>query len=315
MHASNKRKRNSTSRKSSSNSAKKAKVTVHLNAEELSKEMIVGYGLDKQWYESTSFPQLHAILQTQFWETLMAEHCCNPMYPELIREFVLNFSVHNGVCTSSIKNVKIEFNGQILGEWLGVPATGFDVYYVGSKIFFSVIDEKNVWKFLGINEKRGKVSHNILYPVHKLLYNIARRFILPQNSKRSEVNLRDATLIYCMANNIKINFPSLMISYLSGFISKRCVIGYGGLLTWTFRKLGVPLEGQNFPMGPNNMIGAKCLSNLHLKLNENRILENVAEQINVHSDDKEEQEEERSKKEEQEPVPSAIEKVEGCSKE
>ena len=104
MHASNKRKRDSTSKKSSS--AKKAIVTVHLNVEELSKEMIVGFGLDKQWYESTFFPQLHAILQTQFWESLMAEYCCNSMYPELMREFVLNFSIDDGVCSSSVKEVK-----------------------------------------------------------------------------------------------------------------------------------------------------------------------------------------------------------------
>ena len=70
-----------------------------------------------------------------------------------------------------------------------MPPIGFDVYHVGSKIVFSGIDEKNVWKFLGINEKRGKLSHNVLSPLHKLLYNIARRFILPRNSKRSEVNL------------------------------------------------------------------------------------------------------------------------------
>ena len=72
--------------------------------------------------------------------------------------------------------------------------------------------------------------------MQKLLYNIARIFILPRTSKSNEVNLRDATLIYYMANNIKINFPSLMISHLSDCISKRCVIGYGGLLTWVFRK-------------------------------------------------------------------------------
>ena len=216
----------------------------------------------------------------------MAEYCCNPIYPDLMCEFISNFSIDNGVCTSKVKEVKIELTSLMLGEWLGVPDTGFDVYYVGSKIVFSGIDKKNVWKFLGINEKRGKVSHNVL-PLHKLLYNIARRFILPRISKRSEVNLRDATLIYCMANNIKINFPSLMISHLSDCIAKKCMVGYGGLLSWVFRKFGVPLEGLNFPMGPNNTIGAKCLNNLHLKLNENGILEDVTEQIDVHSDDKE----------------------------
>ena len=283
VHESIKRKRDSIVKKSSS---KRAKVVVPVSAEELSKEMIVGFGLDKQWYESNFFPQFHAILQNQFWESLMAEHCCNPMYPELMREFVLNFSFDNGVCTSVVKGIKIEFNSLILGGWLGVPSTGFDVYTVGSKIIFSEIDEKVVWKFLGI-KKRGKVSHNVLSPMHKLLYNIARRFILPRTSKRSEVILRDATLIYCMANNIKINFSSLMISHLNDCISKGYVIGYGGLLTWIFRKLGVLLEGQNYPMGPNNKIGVKCLNNLHLRLNENGTLENIFEQSDVISDNKE----------------------------
>ena len=199
-----------------------------------------------------------------------------------MHEFILNFSINDGVCSSNVKGVKIEFDSVKLGEWLGVPAIGFDVYYVGSKIVFSGIDEKAVWRFLGINEKKGKVSHNVLSPLHKLLYNDARRFILPRNSKRSEVSLRDAILIYCMENNIKTIFSSLMISHLSDCIAKRCMVGYGGLLSWIFAKFDDPLLDLDFPMDPNNMIGAKCLSNLHLKLNENGILENVVEQINIY---------------------------------
>ena len=122
-----------------------------MNAEELSKEMSVGFGLDKIWYESTFFPQLHTIIRNQHWESLMAEYCCNPIYSEVMREFILNFFINDGVCSSNVKGVKIEFNSVKLGEWLGVPATGFDVYYVGSKIVFSGIDEKAVWRFLGIN--------------------------------------------------------------------------------------------------------------------------------------------------------------------
>ena len=79
-----------------------------------------------------------------------------------------------------------------------------------------------------------------------------------------------------------------MISHLSDCISKRCMVGYGGLLSWVFGKFDIPLVGLNFLMGPNNKIGAKCLSNLHLKLNENGILKNVCEQVDVNSDNKEE---------------------------
>ena len=156
---------------------------------------------------------------------------------------------------------------------------------------------------MGINEKKGKISHNILSPLHKLLYSIAHRFILPHNSKRSEVNLCDATLIYRLANHIKINFPSLMISHLSDCIDKKYVVRYGGLLTWIFRKFGVPLDGLHFPMGPNNKIGAKCLNNLHLKLNDNGILEDANEQVYIIDSDKEDEvqktEEGREEKEEE----------------
>ena len=132
----------------------------------------------------------------------MSNFCCYPIYPNLMREFISHFSIENGVCSSVVKEIKIEFNWMILGEWFGVLAIGFDTYYVGSKIVFSGINEKTMLKFLGINEKKGRISHNTLSPLHKLLYNISRCFILLRNSKRSEINLRDATLIYCLANHI-----------------------------------------------------------------------------------------------------------------
>ena len=203
----------------------------------------------------------------------------------------------------------------MLGEWFNVLAVGFDTYHFGLKIVFSGINEKTVLKFLGIDQKKGKISHNILSPLHKFLYNIERRFTLPRNSKRSEVSLRDATLIYCMANHIKINFPSLMISYLSDRIEKGSFVGYGGLMTWIFKKFGVPLDGLQFPMGPNMKIGAKCLHNLHLKLNDEGILLHAVEEaVYIKSEEEKveepreqliEEDKEVKEEKEQEPVPTA----------
>ena len=275
MHAGTKRPNDTLKGNSLSKPTKRAKQVDPNSVEEISKEMSVVFGLDKYWYDSTPFPQLHVILQNQCWETLVSDYCCNPTYPNLMREFISKFSINNGVGSSIVKEVKIEFDSLMLGEWFGVPTVGFDTYYVGSKFVFSGINEKTVLKFLGINEKKVRISHNSLSPLNKLLYNITRRFILPRNLKRSEVNLRDATLIYCLANHIKINFPSLMILHLCDCIEKKYLVGYGGLLTWTFRKFGVPLDGLQFPMSPNNKIGTNCLNNLHIKLNDNGILENA----------------------------------------
>ena len=90
-----------------------------------------------------------------------------------MREFIKNFSIENGVCSSVVKEIKIEFSSLMIGEWFEVPTVGFDTYFVGSKIVFSGITEKTVLKFLGQEEKR-RFSHMSLSPLHKLLYNIAR---------------------------------------------------------------------------------------------------------------------------------------------
>ena len=179
--------------------------------------MSVAFGLEKYLYDSTLFPQLYAILKNQNWETRMSYFCCNPIYPNLMHEFISNFFIQNGVCSSVVKEIKIDFNCIMLANALGFLQSDL----IGSKIVFSRINEKTVLKFLGINEKKGRISQNTLSPLHKLLYNIARQFILPRNSKHSEVSLRDVTLIYCLANHIKINFPSLMISHLFDCIEKK----------------------------------------------------------------------------------------------
>lgn len=79
----------------------------------------------------------------------------NPLYRNLKRELISNFSIENVVCSSVVKEIKIEFNCMMLSAWFGVSAIGFVTYYVGSK---------TVLKFLGINEKKGRISHKTLPP-------------------------------------------------------------------------------------------------------------------------------------------------------
>src|SRR5688572_26092868 len=89
------------------------------------------------------------------------------------------------------------------------------------------------------------------------------------------------------------------------------MVGYGGLLTCIFKKFGVPLDGLLFLMSANNKIGAKCLKNLHLNLNEKGILEDIVEVEEVSSDEEREEKDEKDKEKEeeeikdQETVPSA----------
>ena len=61
MHAGSKRPNETPKGSSSSKPTKRAKEIDPNSAKEISKEMTVGFGLDKYWYDSTPFPQLHAI--------------------------------------------------------------------------------------------------------------------------------------------------------------------------------------------------------------------------------------------------------------
>ena len=61
MHVNSKRPIDTTVDKSLSKSAKRAKNADPKSAEEVSKELTVGFGLDKHWYETTLFPQLLAV--------------------------------------------------------------------------------------------------------------------------------------------------------------------------------------------------------------------------------------------------------------
>ena len=103
---------------SSSRPTKKSKNVVANSPDEVAEEMSVGFRLDKYWYDSTPFPKLHAILKNQNWKTLMSDFCCNSFYPNLMREFISNFSIENAVCSSTVKEIKIEFNCMMLGEWV-----------------------------------------------------------------------------------------------------------------------------------------------------------------------------------------------------
>ena len=83
----------------------------------------------------------------------MTDFCCNPRCPNLMRDFISNFSIDDGVCSSVVKEIKIKFNCVMLEEWFEVPAVGCDTYHVGTKVVFSGFNEKTVLKFLGINRK------------------------------------------------------------------------------------------------------------------------------------------------------------------
>ena len=60
------------------------------------------------------------------------------------------------------------------------------------------------------------------------------------------------------------------------------------------------MEGLQFPMSSNNKIGAKCLTNLHLKLSNKGILKDTFIEDDEEKDYDEEKDEEKEKEKEKE---------------
>ena len=58
--------------------SKKSKHVDPDSPDEIVKEMSVGFGLERYWYDSNPFPQLHAILKNQNWETLIPQRFILP---------------------------------------------------------------------------------------------------------------------------------------------------------------------------------------------------------------------------------------------
>lgn len=103
-------------------------------------------------------------------------------------------------------------------------------------------------------------------PLVKLLFNVVHRGIIPRTQKRNEANLFDSALIYCLGNQIQINFPSLMIKNLDHCIPN-LIVGYGNLLTTVFESFDVDLSCySSFELGVSHVIQDTTLSAWQLKV-------------------------------------------------
>ena len=66
-------------------------------------------------------------LRAQGWLELFANTCLEYSVLDLA-DFYANCNVTNAVVASEVNGKKLKFNAKDLGEILGVPAEGFDVY-------------------------------------------------------------------------------------------------------------------------------------------------------------------------------------------
>ncbi|KAH0765040.1 hypothetical protein KY285_000911 [Solanum tuberosum] len=90
-----------------------------------------------------------------------------------------------------------------------------------------------------------RVDKGAMLPLHKLLFDVVHKILLPRSQKRTEPNYLDLTLMELLISKVQINLPTLVLSH----IHRICVhddkdhgLGYGFWLGEVFEYFRVPVK-------------------------------------------------------------------------
>nr|XP_016455665.1 PREDICTED: uncharacterized protein LOC107779701 [Nicotiana tabacum] len=166
---------------------------------------------------------------------------------ELI-EFLANDVVKDGVVSSQVKGVQVQFDAVKLGEILDIPSEGFDDYTrkrwpcldslpTALEITKRFCDSENV-------NKARSVQKSEMRPQHKVVFEFANKCLLPRQERRHTTNYMDLVLMECLERGKQINWPALTVKLLDRVIngSKAHSTPYGFILTTVLDRLNVPLK-------------------------------------------------------------------------
>ena len=118
-----------------------------------------------------------------------------------LAEFYANYSVTGGVVTSTVNGKQLRFDAKSLGEILGIPATGFDVY---------VREDKKVLgaaRLLELSQKLSQqtglqtpqsVKKGDMTSIHQLLFWFVIKNVIPRGQGRNLADAMDQCLVDLM---------------------------------------------------------------------------------------------------------------------
>lgn len=96
---------------------------------------------------------------------------------------------------------------------------------------------------------------------------MVRRGLVPRPDKRALASRLDIFYIYLLETQHQINFPAIFITHLTHCISHNNVVGYGSLLTYIMRKVGVDLTSYTSePLTPAHILNPACLNGISLNI-------------------------------------------------
>ena len=120
--------------------------------------------------------------------------------------------------TSEVNGVKIMFDAQKLGEILGIPVTGFDIYVREDKSLLGKAKLLELAQRLSQQPGLGTpqiVKKGDMAPLHQLLFWFVIKNIIPRGQGRNQADVMDQCFTDLMDRGEQINLPAIMILHIT----------------------------------------------------------------------------------------------------
>ncbi|KAG5604260.1 hypothetical protein H5410_025752 [Solanum commersonii] len=185
------------------------------------------------------------LLNSQGWGDLFLD-IKMPVHEKEVVEFYTNLKVlEENVVTSTVKGVKLVFYRRRLGEILCIPSARL-AEYVWATDEQCILTTK--YSQGRVTSKARKVLKSEMAPVHKLLFELVHKGVLPRGHRRHIASFRDMGIANALERKEPIDWPSLMIKHMARISDPQPgshQLAFGNLLTRVFTAFGVPLgEGR-----------------------------------------------------------------------
>jgi len=116
-----------------------------------------------------------------------------------------------------VNGVKIEFDAQELGEILGIPTTGFDIYVWEDKF---VLDKARLVELAQTLSQRSGLKYPVavkkgnMLPLHQLLFWFVIKNVIPRRQGRNQADAMDQCFVDLMDRGEPIYLPAIMIRHI-----------------------------------------------------------------------------------------------------
>ncbi|KAK4718254.1 hypothetical protein R3W88_016592 [Solanum pinnatisectum] len=167
--------------------------------------------------------ELFILLKAQGWTALFLQgNRRRKIARKETMEFYINVVRSVSSISSSVGGISFTLTTEVLEKILSVPNSVW-CHYV-----------KHSWPPLeglsSVLEISRRVDKGAMLPLHKLLFDVVHKIILPRKQKQTEANYLDLTLMELLISQVLINLPQLICSH----INRICVddstdhgLGYG----------------------------------------------------------------------------------------